>query len=94
MNTFTAFYNKNMFSMVMDFANGFVPLMTIKAKNLEEAFWKMQGENISPNGELRDTIKSLGLKHTSMSVGDVLYWHEKDAHYRVEIVGFKQVPLT
>lgn len=38
-----------------------------------EARWgAMQGENWSPNGEARDLIRSLGLHHTSMSVGDVL----------------------
>lgn len=32
----------------------------------------MQGEMWSPNGEARELISSLGLVHTSMSVGDVI----------------------
>jgi len=38
----------------------------------EQVFIHMQGEWWSPDGEARDLIKSLDLKHTSMSVGDVL----------------------
>lgn len=37
---------------------------------LEELYRKLQGEFWSPNGEARKLIKSLGLRHTSMSVGD------------------------
>jgi len=43
-----------------------------EAKDMEDVFWKMQGENWSPNGEARDEILRLGLSHTSMSVGDVI----------------------
>lgn len=35
-------------------------------------FHNMQGEVWSPKGEARELIESLGLGHTSMSVGDVL----------------------
>jgi hypothetical protein len=38
----------------------------------DEAFCALQGESWSPNGEARDLIKSLGLYHTSMSVGDII----------------------
>ena len=38
---------------------------------LEELFWRMQGENWSPHGEMRQVIENLGLHHTSMSVGDI-----------------------
>lgn len=37
-----------------------------------EIFKYFQGENWSPNGEARELIKALGLKHTSMSVGDIV----------------------
>lgn len=37
----------------------------------EEIFYNMQGENWSPNGEANGLIESLGLGHTSMSIGDV-----------------------
>jgi hypothetical protein len=32
----------------------------------------MQGEIWSPQGEAREYIRSLGLKHTSMSAGDMV----------------------
>lgn len=44
---------------------------TVEADSLEEVYMKMQGEVWSPNGEARPLIRSLGLSHTSMSVGDI-----------------------
>jgi hypothetical protein len=38
---------------------------------LEKLWVGMQGEVWSPNGEARPLIRSKGLQHTSMSVGDV-----------------------
>ena len=38
----------------------------------EDFFFRLQGENWSPNGESREWIRSLGLSHTSMSVGDLI----------------------
>lgn len=40
-------------------------------EGLSQVMHEMQGEVWSPNGEARDLIRSLGLEHTSMSVGDV-----------------------
>jgi hypothetical protein len=39
---------------------------------LERVFHEMQGEIWSPNGEARELIRSKGLRHTSMSIGDVI----------------------
>ena len=39
---------------------------------LERVYDSMQGERWSPNGEGRDLIRSKGLEHTSMSVGDII----------------------
>jgi hypothetical protein len=39
---------------------------------LERVFHEQQGEVWSPSGEARDLIRSKGLQHTSMSVGDVV----------------------
>jgi len=44
----------------------------INAENLEDAFYQMQGEIWSPNGEARNLIRNLGLNHTSMMIGDVI----------------------
>ena len=37
---------------------------------LDQMWMELQGERWSPNGEARELIRSMGLKHTSMSVGD------------------------
>lgn len=44
----------------------------IKADGLDDVYRQMQGEVWSPKGEARGLIRSLGLSHTSMSVGDVV----------------------
>lgn len=41
-----------------------------KFDDLDDLWMKLQGERWSPNGEARDLIRSKGLRHTSMSVGD------------------------
>ncbi len=46
--------------------------VSIPDGSMEEAFASQQAERWSPNGEARELIESLGLRHTSMSVGDVL----------------------
>ncbi len=51
------------------------------ARDLEEVFYQMQGERWSPQGEARGLIAGLGLRHTSLSVGDGVqdptgrYWY-------------------
>ena len=44
---------------------------------LEDAFHHFQGEVWSPNGEARGLIEAKGLRHTSMSVGDVILAGDK-----------------
>jgi hypothetical protein len=51
---------------------GHAYLCRVEAGCLDDAFRQMQGENWSPHGEARELLRSLGLGHTSMSVGDVL----------------------
>jgi hypothetical protein len=61
------------------------------ANNLEDVWMSMQkGEHWSPNGEARELIKSKGLKHTSMSVGDIFISPETIV-YMVDMLGFKQL---
>ena len=43
----------------------------VEATSLDGAMWNSQAEVWSPNGEAEPLIRSLGLSHTSMSVGDV-----------------------
>ena len=61
-------------------AKSHVFVRTVEALDLDGALWNSQGEVWSPNGEAKPLIQSLGLGHTSMSVGDVaqdpqgVYW--------------------
>lgn len=75
------------------FFTDYKPVEVLKADNLEEVFSRMQGEVWSPNGEQRDFIRILGLSHTSMSVGDVIYSEEEDKFYIVEKSGFEELTL-
>jgi len=57
-------------------------------ENLDEVFEFMQGENWSPHGEAVSVIYSLGLQHTSMSIGDVIRDNETNRWYAVAGLGF------
>lgn len=61
----------------------------IEAVDLDDAYWKMQGENWSPNGEARPLIQRLGLQHTSMSVGDVA--ESEGKFWQVDFCGWNPV---
>lgn len=61
------------------------------ADDLEDVFQKMQGEIWSPNGEQRERIRMLGLEHTSMSVGDVVYEKHSNTYSVVAPCGFKEI---
>jgi len=69
---------------VTDLDKTHVMLKEIDAPDRDEAWVAMQGENWSPQGEARELIKSKGLTHTSMSIGDILqdedhrYWVAND----------------
>ena len=58
---------------------------------LEELYWRMQGENWSPNGEAREVLMLTGVQHTSMSVGDITRCVESGEVWRVEDIGWKDV---
>jgi len=66
-----------------------VRLMDLEAKSIDDVFSKMQGEVWSPNGEARGLIRSKGLRHTSMSVGDVI--EENGRFFQVDFFGFREV---
>jgi len=61
------------------------------AEDLDNVFYKMQGEVWSPNGEVSDLIRLLGLKHTSMSVGDVVQEVSTGKYFLVENLGFSEL---
>lgn len=70
------------------------PVEILQADSIDEVYSRMQGENWSPNGEMREFIKLCGLSHTSMSVGDVIYSEDDDEFYSVSSYGFDVLTLT
>jgi hypothetical protein len=52
-------------------AENYICVGALDTESPEAAFHMMQGCIWSPNGEARAFIDSLGLEHTSMSVGDI-----------------------
>lgn len=66
-----------------------VLLGKIAQTSLEEIYGIMQGENWSPKGEARELIKTLGLWHTSMSVGDIIKIGDKV--WLVDMIGFVEL---
>jgi hypothetical protein len=60
--------------------------------DLEQVFHDMQGEVWSPNGEARELILGKGLRHTSMSVGDIIHVAgEHGGCFIVDSWGFKKL---
>lgn len=51
----------------------------------------LQGEVWSPRGEARLLILALGLKHTSMSVGDIIRNPDGKVYMVSPIIGFKHL---
>ena len=76
------------------FNHNYREVRQLKAEGLEDVYYKMQGEVWSPNGEARELIQSLGLSHTSMNVGDVIYSHAEEKYYWCSWIGFDEVQLT
>ena len=70
---------------------GFKKVRAFYASSKDDAFMKMQGEFWSPRGEARPLIRSLGLHHTSMSVGDCLYDADSNKMYQCDDFGWKLV---
>ena len=64
-------------------------LGAISESNHDKVFDMMQGDNWSPNGEGRTLVQSSGLKHTSMSTGDLIVSHNQV--FMVDRMGFVQL---
>jgi len=62
----------------------------VAGENEEDVMCQMQAENWSPNGEARPLIRSLGLRHTSMSIGDVVV-NEYGRAFQCDIIGWKEI---
>lgn len=77
-----------------DFANDYSPVMHLEEETMGDVYEIMQGEVWSPYGEARQSILELGLAHTSMSVGDIIWNVREDKYFLVAPIGFKEVKLT
>jgi hypothetical protein len=68
-----------------------VQVSHVKAKDMEDVFCQMQSENMTSSNLVRNTIRSEGLQHTSMSVGDVVFDNRTLKHFVVAPCGFKEI---
>jgi len=59
-------------------------------EDLEEIFTWYQARNWSPNGEARELIKSKGLRHTSLHVGDIVEFDD-GTRYICDNVGWNKL---
>lgn len=57
----------------------------------EDIYVSLQGEIWSPDGEANDLIRSKGLSHTSMSIGDIIVDKKANKTYMVAMMGFKEI---
>lgn len=65
-------------------------MVVMPTEDMLDGIWiGLQGENWSPDDEASEFIRSLGLIHTSMSVGDVIQYAGKT--YVVDSDGFKEL---
>lgn len=88
------FFREAMFGQLKptgDLEDTHVEVCEVEAENHEDVFRKMQAEYWSPNGEARPLIERLGLSHTSMSVGDVVYDAMNGKAWLVENFGWRQL---
>jgi len=68
-----------------------VLLLRIAAAGLDDLYYKMQGEQWLPGGEARAFIAAKGVRHTSMSVGDVVVDHSSGLAYLLDRIGFRRL---
>lgn len=81
-------------SLVINLERDYAPVTVVDAVNEEAVYAYMQAEIWSPNGEARELIESLGLTHTSMSIGDVLYDIREKVYYKCVTFGFLRVDVV
>jgi len=76
---------------VEDISRTCLPVGQIQADCLDEVFQNQQAEVWNPRveREMTDVIKKLGLRHTSMSVGDVAEINGK--YYQVDLSCWRKV---
>ena len=81
--------NNNLLPDPGDLTKTHVFVKLIEARNLDQVYFKMQGEDWSPTGEAREFVASIGVKHTSMSVGDIALDHSSRVAFILDRMGFR-----
>jgi len=75
-----------------DLLSRYIWITDVHTEDLGHAWRMMQGEEWSPNGDANLYIRRLGLKHTSMSVGDIL--RDEDGNWIMVLgLGFYTIPF-
>jgi hypothetical protein len=72
-----------------DLTKSHVFLQLIEASSPEDVYFRMQGGSWNLSGEARELIASKGLRHTSMSVGDIVIDHDSRVVYLLDRMGFR-----
>jgi hypothetical protein len=80
---------KSLLPNPVDLVKTHVFLRLIEARNLEDVYFKMQGDSWSPTGEAREFVARKGLRHTSMSVGDIAVDHTTGGAFILDRIGFR-----
>ena len=95
---FAVFYMRvSSFPEVSPFARDLLPtthrfIRVVECDRIEYVYDLMQGEVWSPHGEARALIESAGVRHTSMSIGDVALDLETLTFYSVGVFGWEKLP--
>jgi hypothetical protein len=72
-----------------DLTKTHVFLKLIEGRNPQDVYFRMQGESWSPTGEAREFVASKGVRHTSMSVGDIVVDHNCRVGFILDRTGFR-----
>ena len=65
-------------------------LGTVPFQDVDDVFHKMQGEQWSPEGRGNNLIEQKGLRHTSMSVGDIVELSDGE-RFMVKPIGWERI---
>jgi hypothetical protein len=80
---------RNLVPAPEDLTKSHVFLQLIEASSPEDVYFRMQGGSWNLSGEARELIASKGLRHTSMSVGDIVIDHDSRVVYLLDRMGFR-----
>ena len=80
---------RNLVPNPADLIKSHVFLTLMEAPSPEVVYFRMQGESWSPTGEARELIVSKGLRHTSMSVWDIVINQDTRVAYVIDRTRFR-----